>query len=404
MSKKFLLIIGIILIIGVAAFLVLSSRGGNGEGDSRVGFSIRDYFPFGNSDSGSSGEQTRNTETNTEEEVGATEENSPIKRLRKISNDRVAGAVIYNVGTTTFVRFVEKGTGNVYEARSDRNRVERITNTTIPKVVSASWLPDGSGFLAQTIDVANDFIETSFVKLSKSSISNENAPLYTTTISSLPTDMEGLSISPDGKKIFYYLKGASSFWFVANPDGTSKKNIYISPILEITPTWLNNTNIFIQTKPALNAETFAYKFDTVSGKLTKTSVSGFGLSFNPKGDITLVSNGGFNISVVDKNLNSTSLNTNTLSEKCVWFNVYLYCAIPEGNISGYMDAWYKGLISTKDNIRRIDTENLFYSNIVSLSESSGEDIDISFIDISNDGSHLIFTNKIDEHLWMLRVE
>ena len=405
MSKKFLLIIGIIIIIGIAAFLVLSSGDSNGEGENRVGFSIRDYFPFGkNEDSLPTGQSTSTNTSEEEPVIPKGESNSPVPRLRKISNEPVAGAVIYNVGTTSFVRFVEKGTGNVYEARGDRNTVQRLTNTTIPKVVVAEWLPDASGFLAQTVDIASDFIETSFVKLSKNSSLSENAPLYTTTISNLPTSIEGLTISPDSKKIFYYIRGSSSFWFVANPDGTNRKNIYSSPLLEVTPKRLDNKTLFIHTKPALGAQTFAYKFDTETKKLTKASVSGFGLSFNPNSDKVLVSNGGFSTSVIDNKLNSVSLNTNTLAEKCVWSGVYLYCAIPEGNISGYMDSWYKGSVSTTDNIRMIDTENIFYKNVASLSTEAGEEIDVENMSISKDGSHLIFRNKKDGFLWMLRVE
>ncbi len=118
----------------------------------------------------------------------------------------------------------------------------------------------------------------------------------------------------------------------------------------------------------------------------------------------MVSNGGFSTSVIDKKLNSVSLNTNTLAEKCVWSGVYLYCAIPEGNVSGYMDSWYKGSVSTTDNIRMIDTENIFYKNVASLSTEAREEIDVENMSISKDGSHLIFRNKKDGFLWMLRVE
>ena len=404
MSKKVLLIIGIIIIIGIAVFLVLSSSSPVGEGETRVGFSIRDYFPFGKGeDLGTSTNQNINTQK--EEPTTTNTENKPVPRLRKISSEPVAGAVVFNVGTTTFARFVEKGTGNVYEARSDSNTIERLTNTTIPKIVRAEWLPNAGGFLAQRIDIGENLIATSFVKLNKNKTNREDSALYDTVISKLPTGIEELAISPDSSKIFYYLKGASSFWFTAKPDGTSKSYIYTSPILEWVPIWIDNKNVFMSTKPSTSVKTFAYNFNIESKTLTKTSVDGFGLSFNPKNNVSLVSNGGFNISVINnKTLESTDLKTNTLSDKCVWLEKYVYCAIPEGNISGYMDSWYKGTTSTQDNIRKVDTENLFYTNISSLSTESGEDIDVENMGVSGDESHLIFRNKRDEFLWMLRVE
>ncbi len=405
MSKKILLIIGILIIIGIAAFLILSSSTeSTGEGENRIGFSIMDYFPFGKNEDTST---TTSGDINTNQ-ISTTTTNTgnipaPIPRLRKISNEPVAGSVVFNIGTTTFVRFVEKGTGNVYEARSDRNSIERLTNTTIPKIIRANWLPNATGFLAQTIDIADNIIETSFVKLNKNSSLSEDSSLYNTAISKLPTGIEELAVSPDSSKIFYYLKGASSFWFTAKPDGTSRSHLYTSPVLEWIPKWTDNKNIFLYTKPSIGAKTFAYNFDTSTKELTKTSINGFGLSFNPKGENSIVSNGGFSIfRVNNKTLESTDLSTNTLSEKCAWLDKFAYCAIPEENISGYMDSWYKGTVSTTDNIRRIDTEDLFYMNISSLKEESGESIDVDEISVSSDESHLIFRNKKDGFLWMLR--
>lgn len=403
MSKKILLIVGILIIIAVAAFLILGSSE-DSTGENRVGFSIKNYFPFG--------QQSNNTDTgngNSFEEIEEknlseiSSNNNPIPRIRKISKEPIAGAVIYNMGTTTFVRFVEKGTGNVYEARSDRNTIERLTNTTIPKIVSVKWLPDASGFIAQTVDLSSDLIETSFVKITKKSTLNENLPSYNTTISKLPTNIYGLTVSPDSSKVFYYLKGVSSFWFVSNPDGTNKKYIYESPILELESKWIDNDNVFVYTKPSLYAETFAYNFNVSKKLLTKIYTSGFGLSFNPKKDALLISNGGYNISVVNSSGESINLNTNTLSEKCSWYKEFVYCGIPESNTTGYMESWYKGKIETIDNIRRIDTANLFYTNIANLKEETKENIDIIDIQISDDASHLIFTNKRDEYLWLLRI-
>lgn len=401
MSKKVLLIIGILILVGVAIFLILSS-GKTDETGTRVGFSVRDYFPFGR------GEDTNieETPTNTtpEEEPTNNIDTNPVPRLRKISNEPVSGSIVFNIGTTTFVRFVEKGTGNVYEARGDRNSIERLTNTTIPKIVRSTWLPNATGFLAQTVDVGNSVTETSFVKLNKSTAVSDNSALYNTTISKLPTGIEEIAISPDSTKIFYYLKGASSFWFTAKPDGTERKHLYTSPILEWIPKWVDNKNVFIYTKPSVYAETFAYNFNIDTKALKKTSVSGFGLSFNPSKESSLVSNGA-TVSVVNNStLASSNLNTKTLADKCHLIDIYAYCAVPGGNSTISIDSWYKGLVSTSDYIIRIDTEDLFYSNIIDLSSEVEGGVDLEDLQVSEDESHLIFRNKKDGFLWMLRVE
>jgi len=197
------------VIVGIAVFLIFFSTPTTPTGESRVGFSIRDYLPFGNS--GSSSDQNSTTSGQTTGNQDAATPNisidQPIPRLRKISNEPVAGAVIFNSGTSSIVKFVEKGTGNVYEARSDSHLIQRLTNTTIPKIVRAFWLPNGSGFLAQTLIAENEIIETNYVKLNKNvaSSTSESLTPFSTTIGKLPTGIKEISIKPDGSKIFITL-------------------------------------------------------------------------------------------------------------------------------------------------------------------------------------------------------
>ncbi len=114
MSKKVLLVIGILAIVAAAAFLVLFSERQAGEGEEGGGFSIRDYLPFGQSDDfGELGDAAIDREEPGEDEEAVVNRNLPIPRLRKLSKEPVSGAVVFNVGTTSMVRFVEKGTGNI---------------------------------------------------------------------------------------------------------------------------------------------------------------------------------------------------------------------------------------------------------------------------------------------------
>ena len=87
--------------IGVAVFFIFFSQPALSPGENRVGFSIRDYLPFGKGDetstSTSSGTDTEKTPTNN---LPAVQENKIIPRLRKLSSEPVAGAVIFNTGIT----------------------------------------------------------------------------------------------------------------------------------------------------------------------------------------------------------------------------------------------------------------------------------------------------------------
>lgn len=419
MTKKILLVLGILAIIGVAAFLMFSSKPAVGPGESRVGFSIRDYLPFGNSNNTNTDTGTTTTDIN-DQNASSTESlpsvyiDESVPRLRKISNEPVAGAVVFNIGTTSVIRFIEKGTGNVYEARSNSVEIKRLTNTTIPKIIRAFWLPTGSGFLAQTLVSGSEIIETNFVKLNKNAASstNENLTPFSTTIGKLPTDIKEISIKPDGAKMFYYTTdGSVSNWFVSNPDGTGSTLVMSHPLTEWIPKWISGNTIIMQNKGSSETIGYTYSFDTSSKTLKKTGIGTLGLfaNTNTDGSLSLISNGSSNprLSIVDnKNVTSRTLETMGLAEKCVWLKEKtpsVYCAIPDQIPNGnYPDVWFKGLVSTQDSIKKIDVSNDIFYNLADLSSISGEKIDVVDMSISPDETHLIFRNKIDGYLWLLR--
>jgi len=411
MTKKIILILGILVIVGIAGFLMLGGEPQT-EGESRVGFSLRNYLPFGSSDNVGSEEEVVKPK---EENLPTIEDpNKPLPRLRKLSKEPVAGAVVFNTGTTSVVRFVEKGTGNVYEATSDSLAIKRLTNTTIRKIIRAFWIPSGAGFLAQTLIPESEIIETNFVKLNKVSTStlSENLTPFSTTISKLPTGIKELTIKPDGTKIFYYTVSGNSRWFVANPDGTGATLLLSHPLTEWLPKWVSPNIVSMQQKSSAQTENFYYSFDTSSKVLKKTGVGVVGLSANSNNDgsSTLVSSGGKTprlFLINNKNFTSINANTNTLADKCVWSKkeISVYCAIPNQIPNGaYPDDWYRGTLQTEDFLKKIDLNNIIYYNTADLSKESGEKIDVVDIMLSPDDTHLIFRNKTDGFLWLLRIE
>jgi len=421
MTKKILLIIGILVVIGIAAFLILGAQPQTNGGTSRVGFSIGDYFPFGNSgDNSTSNSTTTVINNNTASSTNGfanTSASQPIPRLRRISNEPVSGAIIFNVGTTSVVRFVEKGTGNVYETKSNSLNNERLTNTTIPRIIRSFWLPNGSGFLAQTLIPESEIIETDFVKLNKNTSSSTTEILtpFGTTIGKLPTGIKEISIKPDGTKIFYYtLNGSYSNWFVSNPDGTNSNLVMTHPLTGWLPTWFpDNTNaVMMQTKGSSESIDFTYSFDVSSKtlKMVGSGVTGISAIPNFDGSLALVSSGGSSpkLYVMDnKNALATNIAVSTLADKCVWTKAkspVIYCAIPNQIPAGnYPDVWYKGLVSTEDFIEKIDVTNNISTNIADLSSLSNQQIDVTDMKLSPDETHLIFRNKVDGYLWMLRI-
>ena len=397
--------------VGLAAFLVLSSEKSSTPMEER-GFSLRNFFPFGNPETDFV--ETQNTN---EEEVGpetnfTNDGETKLPKLRKISNEPVAGAVLLNSGSTTIVRFVYKSTGNVYEARSDSSTISRITNTTIPKINRAIWLPDGSGFLTQKAGESG-FVETSYIRLrSSTATSSEITTRYETVTSNLPSDIEEIAPSPDSKKIFYYTAEAGMKGFLANPDGTNPSLVYSGTVAEWTIEWFGTNSILLTTKASFGSESFGYLLNPTNKSTSKIFGGIMGGSALTRGDgkYILTSSGGSSPFLLSINTASSEtaadLLVKTFSEKCAWKGntLFLICGIPKVIPSGnYPDAWYQGILSTNDFVDMIDIERKTVTPISDPEKETDEKINVDKMMISKDGRYASFLNKEDQSLWLLEI-
>ncbi|MSR73423.1 hypothetical protein EXS61_02395, partial [Candidatus Parcubacteria bacterium] len=139
MLNKITIIIGIILVIVVGIFLFLYfTRDNKTNTLSDITTSIRGFFPFGKGSAATP--ETDIVKTNPNQNPVLPDTNTAPPRLRQIYSLPVSGSEIFTVASSTFVRFLEKSTGNVYESKTDKNTVERISNTTIPKVTEAVFV------------------------------------------------------------------------------------------------------------------------------------------------------------------------------------------------------------------------------------------------------------------------
>ena len=231
--------------------------------------------------------------------------------------------------------------------------------------------------------------------------------------SKLPTDIKEISVKPDSSKIFYYVINKShSDWYISNPDGTGSNLVASNALTEWLPKWLSGNKISMQTKSSSGSLGYSYVFDVSDGSLKKAGSGFWGISANLKNDgsKSLVSSGRSfpELYIQDNDDNSLEkMWVKTLAEKCLWGNKnnLIYCAIPEQIPNGnYPDVWYKGLVSTEDFIGKFDIDNDIYYNLANLTSLSGEKIDVIDISMSPDQTHIIFKNKIDGFLWMLRIE
>src|SRR3989344_5857358 len=127
--KKILIPILIILVLaGFAVWFFSSDKlGENGQETT-----IRDWFPFGGT-SDSTPPPTINDPSLEGPGLPVTGLPEILPRLRKISENPIAGATVFSRGQEIVVRLVDRATGHIFETTTESGDLQRIFNTTIPK-------------------------------------------------------------------------------------------------------------------------------------------------------------------------------------------------------------------------------------------------------------------------------
>ena len=397
-TKLLVTIIGIFILIAVAVLGVFFYLGSQTPqvvdlGETRNGNPI---FPFGDTSAPVVNKPIKqNTDT------GYTNDGLA---LQKISESPIAGAVIFNQGSTSITRYVERGTGHVYEKNLGEGASRRISNTTIPKIYEALWTSDGQNVVIRYLNDDTEAIRTFVAKFGKST-STEAPPLEGVFL-----EESIKSLATLGKKIIYAVADQTSGRiFTVNPDGTKKTLLMSSPF----GSWLVGGAAslgLIQSKPSAFAPSVVFTATLDGSKTTKLNGGAAGLStlLNPLSTMALESQtGGGEVGLYIFDIKKSTLKKlpiATLAEKCTWSSAkktLVYCAVPSYFPGGnYPDDWYQGSISFNDDIWSLDIET-GETEVIFKPSSIGARADIVNILVDQRDHFLMFTSRDTNTLWSL---
>ena len=430
-------------------FLYKKNSSGHYDLNGNLSNSIRDFLPFGNlAPTASTTDQNQNGQVNTQTNNATTSTFGVIiPVLRQISTAPVAGETfVYSTSTVIqdqtkktitnqSIRFVDRATGHIFETNKDSLDVAELSNTTIPKVYGAYFSSNPANAIFRFLNESTDTIVTEYAKINAVSTSTNatstsatstasttiTAPtLYTgtpyiTKTSILPSNLEGIALSPTSQRLLYLFSNTDGGTFVfSNLDGSKPTKLYSSPLSGWLLDWPNEKDVVINTKPSGIANGIALLVNTTNGSLTKVA-SGNGLTTLVSPDLSQslvgTSGDGSTIqlsSITLKDSSTINLSLKTLPEKCVWAHTEkstVYCAVPQNIPNGtYPDSWYQGLVSFTDDLWKINTST-GVSKIVSLwGRGFGKNFDAVNLQLSSDDSYLTFMNKDDLILWGYRLK
>lgn len=306
-------------------------------------------------------------------------------------------------------RYVEKGTGHIYQDVLESGKNTRITNTTIPRIAEAFFMNDGKNVLLRYLRNDNQTIETysGLVPEPAKETSMEGSEL---SGSFLETNIFDIVLSPNGKQFYNQTSfGSQTLLSLGELPQIKKTQLLVTPFSEWLGDWPADKTVTIQTKASGYVPGYFYKIDTDKKTPEKVlgGILGLTAKMSPNGQYVLFTE------TRDKTIQTSLYNTqtrrvfelglNTLPEKCTWNkeSTFVYCAVPGAvNQNLYPDAWYQGIESFSDTFYRIDpTKLLGNQKLFNGQEESNQSIDGINLKLNIKQTYLTFINKIDGSLW-----
>lgn len=358
-----------------------------------------------------------NNNTNEQSEDGQSSIQAQLPKLRQLSKDPVGGFGASTTASTTIIRWVERGRGNVFESKSDTESIETLSNTILPRVYESVWSNNLGAFVGTIISANSDTPNTVYAKLNKQATSSVSTTTNVTPFAlrgkNLPENTISYAKSPKEDKLFILVKeNNQSVGYISNFDGTSITKIFTSPLVQLVVEWPETNTIAITTKAGSSVNGYLYFINPKTGSWKKVlgPIKGLSTKVSKDAKYVLASETGRDAipsAYIYKVGSTTPTETTlrTLAEKCTWGNFYkelLYCATPSNPINGiYPDDWYKGIISTYDKIWQYNTKSAEVRLVSNLLNQSKDSIDVFNIETDQKDDFLIFMNKEDLSLWSL---
>jgi hypothetical protein len=310
-------------------------------------------------------------------------------RLRQLTTKPVIGMRVVTLGGSTVMRYVEAGTGQIFDIDMRTGTETRVSQISVPVASEAEVSPSGayiairSGYTSQN--------EVVLITIKGTEASSKV----------LPNKIDEFHFSPTNSLLFTEFNNGVTEGKQYEPTTAVVQRIFTIPFTAVQMAWSDSTSTphYVYTKPAESMMGYVYR---ISG-----------------GSIVRVANGINITALVNKNEllfgsavgefyqwytadYTKRFNLTTTPEKCIagTKNIIFYCGGElDAQEQHFLEKWYRGKITTSDRIIIIE-RNGALTSLVSLKFASGRAIDLTHMHITTDNKMLYFINKIDNTLWV----
>ena len=317
-------------------------------------------------------------------------DNGVQSRLRQLTTRPTAGAGFIEGG----IRYVERGTGHMYEIRLQGGEERLISNTTYPHTIRADFSVGGEYVILMSEQGVG--MQSVLGKL----VGGSTGELEMT---SLPDGATETGFAKAGDTLNFFVPnagGGTAYAYSLNTGKTTE--LFRLPLTDVRIVWGLPT--YVYTTPSAISTGYVYRVGK-GGQLEYVTNGGKGLMAFPYASGTLVS------TIVDTDIVTRVVGQRDLQllkmlpEKCTVGSIdkkTLFCASPLtlDTSKVYPDDWYKGTVGFSDTLLRVGLASSTVTVLSLLEEESGRPIDVENIGANSVGSLIYLINKYDDTLWM----
>jgi hypothetical protein len=385
--KKTLLIIGgaliVIIVVAIWVYLFMYGKPANsGEVFAKFGFGGRDT-------SGDIQPSVPSTPTDFESVVSTT----PTK-LRQLTTRPVGGAQF----TDTGIRYVEQGTGHVYDINLTSGEETLVSGTTIPQTTSATFSNDGTHLTITSLRAQGTETIVGTITMDAQNGGEVDGV-------ALPPEATEITFTEDGSGVYYAIKGTNgTIGYLFDIEKETSTEVFSIPLRDVHVLWGNP--LYVYTTPTATQTGFLYRVEN-KNRLTYMLQGLPGLTAVRYGEGVVVSSITRERSVlVALKEDGTKVEQALpyIPEKCAvnpTDTTYVFCAVPINTSKGaFPDDWYMGTISYNDILWSMNTATGEATSMLNFLTESEQEMDVYHIGVKQDGMLLYFINKNDNTLWL----
>lgn len=321
-----------------------------------------------------------------------------------LSERPVAGAVLLEKVDEVVARYAEKGTGRIYDVSLADGMRTNVSNTVVPRTTEVVWAPSGTraAFVSELAGGAPEIFVGTITRRDDGSEVLETSPL--------PANSENVAFLDAGDALYYTVRdddGSRGYRFDLKTDTTAE--LFFTPLRYITMIWdtSGEGEHYLYTNPS--GTTIGYLF-SVSGNTLVRVEEAPGLIARRADDSKLVVS-----SLMGRGMHtrfhtigsneSVASDVSLFPEKCAATEgAELLCAgmanLPPNT---YPDAWYQGIVSSRDILWRILPTSGRAELVLNLENATGAPFDVSSLMHSSEENSVVAIDKNTDRLWLINL-